>query len=535
MTSNHPFRFTLSLVLFACVFLTSALRAEVKLASLFTDAMVLQRGQTVPVWGWGTPGQSVTVEFGSQQATGTVNADGEWLLNLAALEASYESRPMVIKVGAASVTIHDVVVGEVWLCSGQSNMDYPLEPLTKRPKEKAYQVVSDYIAEELETAHDPYLRLIKVPHRTSFLEEKSTFEGQWVKGEKGQIDDFTATGYFFAKELRQKLDVPVGLIQGSLGNTPVEAWIPKSAYMEDEVLNERYTTLLERINQQLSEYDEAKERSEYTQKMEAWEAGGRQGRKPRMKASPLDNKYNPGTLYNAMIHPLIPYAMRGCIWYQGEANRFLPKDYSKKCAALIESWREEWGMGDFPFYYVQLASYGAPKRSQGWVDIQNEQLLTLSVKNTGMAVANDIGEFEDIHPRNKMDLGKRLAAWALAKDYGLEMTAYSGPIYRDHVIDGSTITVSFDHVGSGLMSGVKNVLEPTQPSDLALQWFEIAGEDGEWKQAEAHITSPNTVSVSHPDIQKPTHVRYAWSPYPEGANLYNKEGYPASVFSTAAR
>lgn len=535
MTTTHSFRFRLSLILFACILSTSILRAEVKLASLFTDSMVLQRGKAIPVWGWGEPGQSVAVEFGDQQVSGTVNCDGAWLLNLAAFEASYESRQMVVTVGAESTTLNDVVVGEVWLCSGQSNMDYPLEPLTKRPKERAYQVASDYIARELDTAHDPYLRLIAVPHTTSFLEEKDTFEGQWVKGEKGNLDNFTATGYFFARELRQKLDVPVGLIQGSLGNTPVESWIPKSAYLDDDVLIKRYTSLLERINQQVSEYDEAKERREYTLKVEKWEQGGRKGRMPRFKESPLMNKYNPGTLFNAMIHPLIPYAMQGCIWYQGEANRFLPKDYSRKQAALIESWRAYWGMGDFPFYYVQLASYGAPKRSAGWVGIQNEQLLTMRVKNTGMAIINDIGELDDIHPRNKMDVGRRLAAWALAKDYGFEMAAYCGPIYSDHAIDGNTITVSFDHTGNGLMSGVKNVLESTQPSDLPLQSFEIAGEDGEWKKAEATITSPSTVAVSHPEVEKPTHVRYAWASYPEGANLYNQEGYPASLFSTAER
>ena len=192
-------------------------------------------------------------------------------------------------------------------------------------------------------------------------------------------------------------------------------------------------------------------------------------------------------------------------------------------------------MGDFPFYYAQLASFEAPKRSEGWVAIQNEQLLTLSVKNTGMAVANDIGELEDIHPHNKMDLGKRLAAWALAKDYGFEMVAYSGPLYREHRIEGDRIIVTFDHVGSGLMSGVKNVLEPTQPSELPLQCFEIAGADGKWQPAVAQISSPTTVTLSHPAIAQPKQVRYAWAPYPEGANLYNKEGYPASVFSTAAR
>ncbi|HKK17381.1 MAG TPA: sialate O-acetylesterase [Opitutales bacterium] len=510
------------------------LNAEVKLAPLFSEGMVLQQKQSIPVWGWGAPGQRVTVEFGGQKVTGRVDSEGEWLLHLAALEASYESRELRVRVGDASTTVKDVLVGEVWICSGQSNMDYPLKPLTRRPKEKAYQVVSNYIAKELATAHDPYLRLIAVPHTTSFLEAKDTFEGRWVRGEKGMIDDFTATGYFFGRELREKLDVPVGLIEAAWGNTPVESYIPKAKYREDEVLDQRYTSLLARINEKLSEYDEAKERSDFEAKLQAWEQGGRKGGKPRLEASPLEDKYNPGTLFNGMIHPLIPYAMRGCIWYQGEANRFLPEHYSRKMAALIESWREVWGIGDFPFYYVQLANYSAPKRREGWVQIQNEQRLAMQVKNSGMAVINDTGEFDDIHPRNKIDVGKRLAAWALANDYGFEMAAYCGPIYRDHTIDGNTITVSFDHTGSGLMAGVKNPLEPTRPSEQPLRHFEIAGKDGEWKAAAATIVSPDQVVVSHPEIEEPIDVRYAWSSYSEGANLYNKQGFPASLFTTAA-
>lgn len=507
--------------------------AEVRLASLFTDGMVLQQHRRIPVWGWGEPGVSVRIEFNGGKTAGTVNADGTWQVVLEALEGGYTERDMVITVGDQTTTLHEVVVGEVWLCSGQSNMEYKLQPLADLPGAQNAPAASAYLKQVLNTADDSYLRHITVPHASSFSESLKVFEGRWEKATKGRIGTFSATAYFFGRELREKLDVPVGLINSSWGNTQIESWMPKAAFEDDGILAHRYRELSGRLQQNLEAYDEDEERRDYEERLKTWEEGGRKGRKPRFKESPLLFKNNPTGLYNAMIHPLVPYGIRGCIWYQGEANRFKPAHYAEKMAALIQSWRAVWDNGDFPFYYVQLAGFADPKKGEGWVAIQHEQVKVLSEKNVGIAITNDIGEAKEIHPRNKVDVGRRLAAWALAKDYGVEMKAYCGPLYQKHQIDGKSIVVSFGHEGSGLMAGEKQALDEVRSSGQPLQGFEICGTDGKWKPAAAEILSPDTVKVSHPDIPQPAHVRYAWSCYPEGANLYNQEGFPAALFSTA--
>lgn len=527
---SRPGRF---LALFICMLSMSVLSAEVKLASIFSNGMVLQQEQDIPVWGWGTSGQAVIVKLANQAAEAVVNADGKWRVHLAPLKAGYEEYKLVVQVGGASIIIDDVVVGEVWLCSGQSNMDYPLGPLSKAPKYQPARPIADMIGEEIRAAHDPYLRQLSVDYTTSFREPRDTVQADWMNAEQGNIANFSATAYFFGRELRERLDVPVGLIKSSWGNTQIESWMPKSAFRGNEILTARYDTLVGRLEEKLSGYDEAEERRTYERKREAWEQNGRRGRAPKMVSSPLDEKHNPGTLFNAMIQPLIPYPIRGCIWYQGEANRFLPEHYALKFAAMLQSWRQAWGSEDLSFYAVQLAGFGEPGTSvKGWVEIQHEQFRAMRETRSGMAVTHDIGEPIDIHPHNKIDVGKRLAAWALAKDYGVEMQAFSGPVYNNHTVEGSAILVTFDHTGSGLMAGEKKQLDPAQPTEQPLRHFEIAGADGEWKPAEAEIVSSETVRVSHPDLTKPLHVRYAWTSYPEGPRLYNREGFPASLFST---
>ncbi|NIY16559.1 MAG: hypothetical protein GWM98_17520, partial [Nitrospinaceae bacterium] len=251
----------------------------------------------------------------------------------------------------------------------------------------------------------------------------------------------------------------------------------------------------------------------------------------------------PATIFNGMVNPVIPYAIKGTIWYQGEANSgYNPHRYGRNFRAMISSWRRHWGQGDFPFYFAQLANYGSPKASsEGWPTVCDQQRRTLGLKNTGMAVLYDIGESRDVHPHNKMDVGRRLALWALKHDYPsaerrgggkAASIVCSGPLYRSHSITDGKVVVLFDHAGSGLMTGEKPVMDAARETGEPLRFFEICGADRQWKQAQAEITGKDTVTVTHPEVPEPVSVRYGWSKNPEGANLYNKEGLPASIFTT---
>ncbi len=257
----------------------------------------------------------------------------------------------------------------------------------------------------------------------------------------------------------------------------------------------------------------------------------------KKKAPKKGNQQTPSTLFNGMVNPAIPYGIKGAIWYQGESNAKHNNElYTKHFQAMITGWRQHWGQGDFPFYFVQLANFRKPVVDpvdlDPWAIICDQQRRTLSLKNTGMAVINDIGESNDVHPHNKIDVGKRLALWALKNDYDQDLTAWSGPLYQSHKVSGNTVILTFDQAGSGLMSGKKHALDPTMETKEPLKGFQICGKDRKWKWATATITGKNAIEVSHPDVAQPTIVRYAWAANPKGANLYNKEGLPASVFTT---
>jgi sialate O-acetylesterase len=515
--------------------------AEMRLPALFSDGMVLQQKAELPVWGWGTPGDPVEVRFGRQVQTTKVDADGKWMVKLKPETASTKPAKMTIRVGAQTQEITNILVGEVWICSGQSNMDFTFGRICsialRTPENKP---IVEYMKKELNSASDSLFRQIAVPHQLSVREGKDDFKGQWIKSSPENNGAFTAVGYFFGRELRKELNVPVGLIKSAWGGTRVEPWVPAQTYRQTPTLQAYYETEMANLDKQLKKWNSEKANADYKVALAKWkkktEGMKKKPRNPRRASNPENNKQLPTCLYNGMICPLVPYAMKGAIWYQGESNeRYSKNEYAERFMATIKGWRTAWKQGDFPFYYVQLASYRSPRTEpteSPWAFICNQQRLTLKLKNTGMAVINDIGEARDIHPKNKVDTGKRLALWTLAKDYGHTNLVYSGPLYQNYSINGSTVTITFSSVGDGLMTGKKNLLDPVVETKASLGGFQICGADKKWYWGNAKIVGKNKVEVSCPDVKKPIIVRYAWADNPTNANLYNKAGLPTSAFTT---
>lgn len=459
--------------------------AEVKLASIFGDEMVLQRDMPVPVWGWANPGEMVTVKFADQTKSTTANKDGRWKINLDKLKANATGQPLKVS-GDNTVEVKDVLIGEVWICSGQSNMEWSL---SRALNGKA----------EVEAAKHPQIRLFNVPGHITSPVAKESCPGAWKTCTPDSAGSFSAVGYFFGRTLQAKLNVPIGLVGSNWGGTRIEPWTSPAGF---ESVPE-----LKSIAEKVASYEE-------TTKV----GGG-----------------SPSAIYNAMIHPLAPFAMRGGIWYQGESNGNEGESYYHKKQALVNGWRQLFNP-DLAFYWVQLANWKQPnddpQGGDGWARIREAQRKALKIMHTGMAVITDIGEAGDIHPRNKQDVGHRLAQWALHQTYKMKDVVPSGPLYKSHKIDGSKIRISFDHIGSGLMVGQKTGLEPTvEIKDGTLKRFAIAGEDKKWVWAEAKIDGDEII-VSSPDVANPVAVRYAYTMNPQGANLYNKEGLPASPFRT---
>ncbi|MCM8532535.1 MAG: sialate O-acetylesterase [Lentisphaeraceae bacterium] len=518
--------------------------AEINISSLFSDGAVLQQKAEIPVWGWAPEGTKVSVKFKGQEKATTVDSTGKWMVKFAPVNASAEGAKMIVTVGSESKTIKDILVGEVWICGGQSNMDFRLNMLIGKAREPQYQPQSDYIRKEIDTANDPLLRQIKVPRTVSAFEEKVNFVGKWEKAVPKVVGNFTATGYFYARELRKKLNVPVGLLNCNWGGTRVEPWIPMSKFQTNDSLKKYYDTEVGNIKKQLASWNPEKVKATYAKRLADWKvkaaeakkAGKKPARKPRSPQKPDTRNTIPSTLYNSMLNTLVPYAVKGAIWYQGESNAGHYADkYQEHFSALIEAWREQWGQKDFYFYWCQLAQFKAPNAEpldkDGWATVINEQRLTLSLPQTGMAVLNDVGEAKDIHPHNKMEAGKRMSLWAFKQAYGQELV-YSGPLYKSSETKGDKVIVTFDHVGEGLMTGKKPILDPVVEVSEPLKRFQIRGADNKWYWANAKITGKATVEVSHEKVSAPVEVRYAWSANAEGANLYNKSGLPASVFST---
>jgi sialate O-acetylesterase len=669
------------LFLFLSLLLQTAIAKPVP-AGLFTDHAVLQQGRPLPIWGTADAGEKISVDFGGKTYATTAGADGKWQVALDSLTATSEPRELVIRgvAEADTVILKDIVVGEVWLASGQSNMEMGVAGCSDAP-------------EEIAVANFPLIREFAVPRKGS-LQPLEAVQGRWIACTPETVGGFSGVAYFFARDLHQKMGVPIGIIHSSFGGTPAEAWTSREALdgvpefkaqaaEQIEIMEktpaaieafpkalaawEAGNGLVDSINEGLKngwaapEFDDstwttatagftlssalkaknggvfwlrkavdlpaesagkpfrlalgylseqydtvyfngveigsigkappafytcprsyqvpgdlvragrnviAVRYVAHTEKGGFHEQGFRMqlpvadsksvdntwkiaferefppvsaealAQRPKLATMKIQN--TPSALFNAMINPLIPYGVRGAIWYQGESNTNpakLADLYKKLFPLMIGDWRTRWAQGDFPFYFVQLANNDSvfrDHRDSSWAVLREAQSETLAnTPNTGMAVIIDIGSDVTIHPLNKQDVGKRLALWARAKTYGEKALVFQSPLYQSHSVEAGKIRVRFDTGGSPLIVATKAGLEPAKETPQAkLEWFEIAGADGKFVWADAVIDGDNSVVVSSPGVPAPTQVRYAWATNPEGCNLYSKVGLPASPFRT---
>ena len=509
---SSPRRFTMPLL--AALTLLTVLRTEatVRLPHVIASDMVLQREIPIPIWGWADPGETVTCELGQAKATATANADGQWIVRLPAMPAGGPFEMIVS--GKNTLKLTGILVGEVWLCSGQSNMEMGVG-MCKDAKQ------------EIAAATNLNIRIFLVPKIPSGI-PLTDVTATWKPCTPASIaaggwGGFSAAAYYFGRELQTTLNVPVGLIDSSWGGTRIEPWTPPIGFAAVPALQ----SIGDKIKQADADYLKASSAAlDQIEKAvaaarKALTAGNPPPAIPQSTARHrLDSSGEPTGLYNGMIHPLVPFGIRGAIWYQGESNNGEGMLYFEKMKALIGGWRQTWKQGDFPFLYVQIAPYkygGAPTQLPG---IWNAQLASLSIPNTGMAVTTDITTLNDIHPPNKQDVGKRLAWWALAKTYGKKDLVYSGPLFKSMKVEGGKIAVSFDQIGSGLATR----------DDKDVTHFEIAGADGNFVAAQAKIDG-DRILVSAETITEPKQVRFAWDQLAQ-PNLINKEKLPASPFSS---
>ncbi len=635
------------LLLLVTVFSCYSLFADVSLPNFFGDNMVLQRDKQIPVWGWASPKEKITVQFDHQTKTTKADKSGKWMIKL---DNETAGGPYVLTIkGKNTVTFNNVMVGEVWICSGQSNMEMPIEGWGK---------INNY-ENEIAAANYPLIRHIKVPNTVSSTPQDNIPKTDWKICSPETAGDFTAAGYFFARELFKKLNIPIGLINTSWGGTMVETWTSRQAFENSDEFKDMIATMpqlnldsmakvkkeaslkrIEALQGSMNNVDATTWNEPATNDNEwplmqlpnLWETqqlgdidgivwfrktinlsaedagkaatlelamiddndvtyvngtkvgstnaynakrkysvdagvlkegknviavrvddtggyGGIYGDSADMKltignhAVPLYGEWHfkvekitggsasigpnsyPTLLFNAMLNPLIPYAFRGVIWYQGETNAGRAYQYRKAFPLMITDWRKRWNDGDFPFYFVQLASFNAANGNSNnrstWAELREAQAKTLSLPNTGMAVITDIGDSSNIHPKDKQDVGKRLAAIALHNVYG-ESVVYNGPVYTSMKTEGNKATISFTDIGSGLIAHDKYGY---------IKGFEIAGADKKFHYAKAYI-SGNIVVVYSDSVNAPVAVRYGWADNNLEDNLFNKEGFPAAPFRT---
>lgn len=482
----------------------SSLYAEVRLPAIFSDHMVLQREKECSLWGFANPGETVTAIMAGKSSSIKTDNNGRWKLRLPELEAG---GPYTLTVkGDNTIIITDVVIGEVWLGSGQSNMGMSVSR------------AQDF-AQEQTTARFPLIRMFKEESSTAKTEQVEG-KGKWVLCVPNTVGGFSATLYFFGREIHRSLGVPVGLINSSVGGSPIESWISPQAQHASDALKPFFEAA-ERIE---ADFDVDAAKAKYAKELAEWDdARSRPGnnqvsRKPLNPLEVRERKRDVGGLFNGKIAPLIPYTIRGVLWYQGEANTVTYKApfYHHQLALLITDWRAHWGY-DFPVAWAQLPNFAVVDRD--WPLVREAMLKTLSLKNTGMSVNLDIGEADDIHPKNKQELGRRLSLWALAEVYQKKDIAWSGPLPTTHQVKGDKIVLSFKHIDGGLVA-----------RNGELKGFTVAGEDRRWWLAHARIDGDRVV-VSSPDVIKPVATRYAWENNPT-CSLYNAAGLPASPFRT---
>jgi len=474
------FKQNLLLILSILLVVSTSLSAEVILPKVIGHNMVLQRLKTLPIWGTASPGEKITVSFGAQRKETIASDSGKWVVKLNPMEASELPREMIIS-GTNTIKLKNILVGEVWLCSGQSNMEYAMR---KNSKIQGTVKGKKPLEDDLLTANNPNIRIFLV--RRKYMSPDSTHNG-WDQASGTALKDFSAVGYFYAKEMYQKLHIPIGMISSAVPGSRIEPWI------------------------------EAK-RLEISPKM-----------KDGKVLEPLTNDGgDPGKFYNTMIEPLIPFSIRGFLWYQGESNCFLNENirYAYKFKTLIESWRSDWGNLNMPFYFVQIAPYNyssskdvRPHSPENLPEMWEAQSLALTLPNTGMITITDlVDSIVDLHPAYKWEVGRRLSLVALNKTYGFTEIISSGPTFKGMKITKNKIEVTFTNTGSGLISR----------NGKPLDWFTIAGADGKFVPAKAEIIGDKVI-VSSPEVKSPVAVRFAWNEAAQ-SNFINKEGLPAVPF-----
>ena len=468
------------LILSILLVVSASLSAEVILPKVIGHNMVLQRLKIVPIWGTASPGEKITVSFGAQRKETIASDSGKWVVKLNPMEASELPREMIIS-GTNTIKLKNILVGEVWLCSGQSNMEYAMR---KNSKIQGTVKGKKPLEDDLLTASNPNIRIFLV--RRKYMSPDSTHNG-WDQASGTALKDFSAVGYFYAKEMYQKLHIPIGMISSAVPGSRIEPWI------------------------------EAK-RLEISPKM----------KDGKVLESLTSDGGDPGKFYNTMIEPLIPFSIRGFLWYQGESNCFLNENirYAYKFKTLIESWRSDWGNLNMPFYFVQIAPYNyssskdvRPHSPENLPEMWEAQSLALTLPNTGMITITDlVDSIVDLHPAYKWEVGRRLSLVALNKTYGFTEIISSGPTFKGMKITKNKIEVTFTNTGSGLISR----------NGKPLDWFTIAGADGKFVPAKAEIIGDKVI-VSSPEVKSPVAIRFAWNEAAQ-SNFINKEGLPAVPF-----
>ena len=509
------------LIAFSILLLAAPAYAEISVPNFFGDHMVLQQEGKAKLWGRADAAASVTVSFKDAQAATKVGHNGKWSVEINTGTADSKGADLTITSGKDTLKIKDVLVGEVWLASGQSNMAFTVSR-------------SENATEEIAAADYPGLRMFNASSVTA-ADPMEDIAGSWTLTSAETAGNYSAVAYYFARKLHKDLGVPVGVIKTAWGGKPVETFTSRAALSSIPETKEMVTRLLEADRT----FDPEKANQQYEKRLESWNkavkswrekgntAGKRAPRRPGKPKRPLLTEGQPGVLYNAMIHPFVGYTMKGAIWYQGEANAREGKvPYDITLPLMINDWRSRWGI-NFSFLYVQLANFKTVRTNPGdndpWPLLQNRMRLVLdTTPKTGMATINDVGAANDIHPKNKQDPGTRLARWALFHDYGKKDVVYSGPLYAGTMTEGNAITAKFKSVGAGLKSR----------DGKALARFEIQDANKEWHWATAEIMGKDSVRISSKSVSDPVAARYAWAANPEGANLVNSEGLPTSVFST---
>ncbi len=453
--------------------------SKVTLPPLFNCNMVLQQGIAIPVWGWASAGEKITVTLDKNVVTTRTGKNGKWRVDLPKMNYGGPFK-MTIK-GNDLHTFGNIMIGEVWICSGQSNMEFKVASAKNG-------------AAEIAAANYKDIRSFTVKKRISKEPQQNLEEGEWWECSPQTVADFTAVGYFFARDLYEKLKVPIGIIHTSWGGTVAETWMSPEAIASEP----DFSPILEKLNA------------------------------VDLNTAKIGPNNYPTLLFNGMLSPIIPYGIRGAIWYQGESNASRAQQYKRVFPNLIKDWREKWGEGNFPFLFVQLANFKKadmePVESE-WAELREAQTQTLHLENTGMATIIDVGDAIDIHPTDKQTVGYRLSLAARKVAYG-ETLVYSGPSYKTMRCENNKLLITFDQVGNGLQVHDKYGY---------IKGFTIASADGDFKWAKATLMNNNTVMVTSDKVANPTAIRYGWADNPDDLNLYNSEGLPANPFRTDSR